>query len=264
MSETRLAVIGAGLIGKRHAEYVAAAPEAALSAIVDPSPSGRELAETLGSKWFASFAELLAADRPDGVIIATPNRLHVENGLEAVRAGLPAIVEKPIADSIAGAQRLVEAAEQAAQLKKLRIRIGTLKRDLSAIRGKKDALHVQLEAAEKKIGAIAAEMRRLEDQMGKARKRLKALDEERVEQEMNLAAMRLVLARDLRTAYTAGRQEQVKLLLNQENPAAIGRIMVYHGYFTRARAERMQRLRASLQRLENIGESIIQEKQQPG
>lgn len=113
MTVTKLAVIGAGLIGRRHAEYVAAEPEAKLSAIVDPSPLGRELAETLGTKWFASFAELLEADRPDGVIIATPNQIHVENGLEAVRAGLPAIVEKPIADSIAGATQLVEAAEQA-------------------------------------------------------------------------------------------------------------------------------------------------------
>lgn len=113
MTPLKLAVLGAGLIGKRHAEHIAAEPEAALAAIVDPAPTGRDLAESLGSPWFASFAELLAADRPDGVIIATPNQIHVENGLEAVRAGVPAIVEKPIADSVAGATQLVEAAEQA-------------------------------------------------------------------------------------------------------------------------------------------------------
>ncbi|SEE69264.1 Predicted dehydrogenase [Rhizobiales bacterium GAS191] len=113
MRPMKLALMGAGLIGKRHAEHVATEPKARLSAIVDPSPVGRELAETLGTDWFASFAELAAVDRPDGVIIATPNQLHVQNGLEAVAAGVPAIVEKPIADDVAAATTLVEAAEKA-------------------------------------------------------------------------------------------------------------------------------------------------------
>jgi predicted dehydrogenase len=47
------------------------------------------------------------------VIIATPNQLHVQHGLDAVAAGLPVLVEKPIADDVASAVRLVEAAEQA-------------------------------------------------------------------------------------------------------------------------------------------------------
>ncbi len=50
---------------------------------------------------------------PDGIIIATPNQLHVQNGLEVVAAGVPVIVEKPIADDVAGATALVEAAEKA-------------------------------------------------------------------------------------------------------------------------------------------------------
>lgn len=110
----RLAVVGAGLIGKRHAEHAALVPGVVLSAIVDPSPVGRELADRLGAKSFASFAEMVATDRPDGVIIATPNQVHVANGLEAIAAGVPAIVEKPIADDVASATRLVEAAEKAA------------------------------------------------------------------------------------------------------------------------------------------------------
>lgn len=113
MAPVRLAVIGAGLIGKRHAEHVAAEPRTRLCAIVDPTPAGREVADALGAPWFASFAEMLAAERPEGVIIATPNQLHVRNGLEAVAAGIPAIVEKPLADDLAEGERLVEAAEKA-------------------------------------------------------------------------------------------------------------------------------------------------------
>ncbi|WP_420101747.1 Gfo/Idh/MocA family protein [Bosea sp. (in: a-proteobacteria)] len=113
MTKVRIAVVGAGLIGRRHAEHVASEPRAALSAIVDPSPAGRQEAERLGAPWFASFAEMLAAGRPEGVVIATPNQLHVAGGLEAIEVGIPAIVEKPLADNLAGAARLVVAAERA-------------------------------------------------------------------------------------------------------------------------------------------------------
>jgi len=113
MKPVKLAVLGAGLIGKRHAEHIATEAQATLSAIVDPSPVGQRIAETLGTQWFVSFADLLAADRPDGVIIATPNQVHLQNGLEAVAAGVPAIVEKPIADNVAAGTMLVEAAERA-------------------------------------------------------------------------------------------------------------------------------------------------------
>ena len=62
---------------------------------------------------YASVAELFAADKPDGVILATPNQLHVAGGLECVAAGVPVIVEKPIGDTVEAATRLVEAGEAA-------------------------------------------------------------------------------------------------------------------------------------------------------
>jgi predicted dehydrogenase len=112
MTPVRLAILGAGMIGKRHIEHVTRVAEAELLAVIDPSPVGEDLARAHGVKWFRSFAEMMRADRPDGVIIATPNQLHVENGLEAVEAGVPALVEKPIANSVMAASRLVEAAER--------------------------------------------------------------------------------------------------------------------------------------------------------
>jgi predicted dehydrogenase len=113
MQPVKLAVLGAGLIGRRHIEHVAAEPMAELVAVVDPSPVGQALAQEHGATWFASLADLLAAQKPEGVIIATPNQLHVANGLEAVAAGIPALVEKPLADDVASATQLVEAAEKA-------------------------------------------------------------------------------------------------------------------------------------------------------
>jgi predicted dehydrogenase len=109
----RIAVVGAGLIGERHIEEVDASTDATLASIVDPGPVGSELAEKFGVPLYRSLTELFERDKPDGVILATPNQLHVEGGLECVAAGVPVIVEKPIGDTVDGAARLVEAGERA-------------------------------------------------------------------------------------------------------------------------------------------------------
>lgn len=110
---TSIAVIGAGLMGQRHAEHIRQDAKASLFAIVDPAPAAKAFAQTIRASWFPDFATMMAAGRPDGVVIATPNHLHVSQGLAAVAAGIPALVEKPIADSVAAATVLVEAAEKA-------------------------------------------------------------------------------------------------------------------------------------------------------
>lgn len=111
--KVRLAVLGAGLIGKRHIQHVLAEPQAELLAVVDPTPLGQQIAQESGVKWFPSFAVMMETDRPDGIIVATPNQVHVANGLEAVDAGVPALIEKPIADDIAAGEKLIGAAEAA-------------------------------------------------------------------------------------------------------------------------------------------------------
>ena len=113
MNEVRIAVAGAGLIGKRHVAEVDASDAARLSAVVDPFPAAAEVAEKFGVPVYPSLGELFESDKPDGVILATPNRLHVSGGLECVAAGVPVIVEKPVGDTVETATRLVEAGEAA-------------------------------------------------------------------------------------------------------------------------------------------------------
>ena len=113
MNAARISVAGAGLIGRRHIEEVDASGHAELASIVDPGPAGPESAEKFHVPLYRSLAELFERDKPDGVILATPNRMHVDGGLECVAAGVPVIVEKPIGDTIEGATRLVEAGEAA-------------------------------------------------------------------------------------------------------------------------------------------------------
>jgi predicted dehydrogenase len=112
-SRPRISVAGAGLVGARHIEEIDASPSVELASIVEPGPAGPSLAEKFAVARFDSVTEMLEADRPDGVILATPNRMHVHGGLACVAARVPVIVEKPVGDTVQGATRLVEAGEAA-------------------------------------------------------------------------------------------------------------------------------------------------------
>lgn len=113
MAECAIAVAGAGLIGRRHIELIGTEPRCELAAIVDPAPQASALADTLGVPAYPSLGDLLASRRPDGVIVATPNRLHLPHGTTCVSAGVPVLLEKPVAQTVDEAEALLEAAEAA-------------------------------------------------------------------------------------------------------------------------------------------------------
>jgi len=108
--ELGIAVVGFGLIGRRHADALRQAHGVRLAAVVEPDPQGRDAARASGAAGYASLAEMFADIRLDGVVLATPTLLHVEQGLECIAAGCPILVEKPIAATAAEAYRLTEAA----------------------------------------------------------------------------------------------------------------------------------------------------------
>jgi len=112
MAKLDIAVAGAGLIGQRHIEMIRNSDRCRLSAIVDPLPGAAALARDLGVPLYASVADLFAAGKPDGIVLATPNRLHAAQGLECIAAGVPAIVEKPVAHSLEAGLELAAAAEK--------------------------------------------------------------------------------------------------------------------------------------------------------
>lgn len=107
----RIAVAGAGVMGVRHIEAIRSCHEAELAGIVDPSGSAAAFAERENIPCFASLEDAFSAASLDAVILATPNQHHVEGGLQCVEAGVPLLVEKPLATDLAGALQLVERAE---------------------------------------------------------------------------------------------------------------------------------------------------------
>ena len=108
----RIAVVGAGLIGRRHTGAIRLARGAVLSAIVDPDPQAEAFAAPHGATWFASLDEALGSGTFDAVILATPNRLHADGAIAVLEAELPVLVEKPIASTVADAERMVVVAER--------------------------------------------------------------------------------------------------------------------------------------------------------
>lgn len=111
VAPVRIAVAGAGLIGRAHIEAARRCEGVTLAAVVDPSPAVRAVAEAAGAPLHASLDELLARERPDGVVLATPNALHRPQALQCLAAGLPILLEKPIAPTVAEAEEIVRAAE---------------------------------------------------------------------------------------------------------------------------------------------------------
>ncbi len=109
----QIALAGAGLVGRWHADAILSMEsEVALAAIVDPSPDGKAYADKVGVPWHGSLTELFGSERPDGVVVATPNQVHLENALECISVDCPVLIEKPIATSSDEAIQIVTAARE--------------------------------------------------------------------------------------------------------------------------------------------------------
>ena len=116
----RVAIIGYGLAGAVfHAPLVAATPGMVVAAIVTSDPERRikALRDFPKITLYATVEELWRdAARYDLVVVATPNRLHVPLGIAALQAGLPVVIDKPMAASVAEAHKLIEASQKAGKL----------------------------------------------------------------------------------------------------------------------------------------------------
>jgi predicted dehydrogenase len=105
----RIAVVGVGHLGQHHARLLAAMPDVELVAVVDTKP-GRadEIAAKYGTRAFVDAAAVL--DMVDAVSIAVPTESHVAVALPFIDRGVATLVEKPLASTVADADRLIDAA----------------------------------------------------------------------------------------------------------------------------------------------------------
>jgi predicted dehydrogenase len=109
MSTLRIGLVGGGSMGAFHARVVANSDCAELAWVADPDESRRGIAERYGSKWIPE-PDLGSVD---AVVVAPPTHLHREVALEVIAAGMPLLLEKPLAESLAVSTEIVDAARAA-------------------------------------------------------------------------------------------------------------------------------------------------------
>jgi septal ring factor EnvC (AmiA/AmiB activator) len=171
--------------------------------------------------------------------------------LVAVAVALPAMP--------AQAERKATPKQKEAELRRVNERIERVRRSVNADVEKRDRLSAELRDAELSIQDSRRQLEGLRAQRIASEARLQDLEQERERREAELASEREALAGQLRAAYVNGRHEQLRLLLNQQDPASVGRMLAWYGYFGRARADRIDSISDQLEHLALVRERIVAE-----
>ncbi len=132
------------------------------------------------------------------------------------------------------------------------------------VQGKTGALEAELAQIEIRIGNVARQLHDTLKRLNKERARLVGLEQRRREQIAALNLQRIGLARQLRAAYAMGHQERIKLLLNQQDPQVVGRMLVYYNYINRARGRLIDRANRDLAALRQLEGDINEQSRQLG
>lgn len=128
MPNFRAAVIGAGYLGRFHAQKYAALPQVELVGVVDPDPkAGEAVARETGCRAYANYRELLG--KVDAVSVVTPTPLHHRVSMDFLESGAHVLVEKPITSTVEEARELVAAASRFGRI----LQVGHLERFNPAI-----------------------------------------------------------------------------------------------------------------------------------
>lgn len=179
----------------------------------------------------------------------TPARVRVVARLAAACAGLL------FAASI-GAGTPTDPDRASAELAELRARIGEVQRRLEAARAEESAAARAVREVEQRIGRASRGLRDTRSRLRDEERRLAESQRKYAEVSAELEAERRELARQIRAAYLLGRQEQIKLLLNQEDPARVGRTLTYYRYLNHTRLGRIDRVSVALERVAQLQAQI--------
>ena len=147
---------------------------------------------------------------------------------------------------------VADTAPSKAQLEKLKSRISELSEAQSRELRERDSVQASLREAELRISRLTREQRNLEKKASTARQRLDGLEAEQAVLAAEKRTQLDWLGKTVRASYQAGRQERIKLLLNQEQPDQIARRLRYQEYYQRARSNRLKAVNGELDELKAI------------
>ena len=112
MDKVRFGVIGAGMMGALHARIGSELPWAQLVAAADVDLTrAQKVAGPYGAQAYADYREMLEREKMDAVVIATPEKMHLDPVMAAAESGCHIFLEKPLASSLADADAIISVCE---------------------------------------------------------------------------------------------------------------------------------------------------------
>ena len=145
------------------------------------------------------------------------------------------------------------------ELEEVRQRISELKKNIDGRVASRDRLTAELQDAEVAIAERRIRLKELERERQYSAKRKAELEAQLATREAELDEESTELAEQVRAAYMSGSQERIKLLLNQRDPATLGRLMAYYGYFNDYRADNIEVVSAAIRELAELHSQVAAE-----
>ena len=188
------------------------------------------------------FAAWGGHTRPSLSLVSPASMLRV-----LIALALTCLLQPAFADERAQTQQQLDATRQdIAELKKL---LGKLQEEKSSVQKDLRGTETEMGKLEKQVEALQKELKKSESELQRLDGEKKKLQGARTEQQK-------LIAIQARAAYQNGRQEYLKLLLNQQNPEKFARTLTYYDYLSQARLEQLKSFNETLRQLANVEKDI--------
>jgi septal ring factor EnvC (AmiA/AmiB activator) len=138
------------------------------------------------------------------------------------------------------------------ELKEVQSDIKAASQDMQRIQTRKNSLNAQLGEVEKLYGRTAALLKVLQGQVEQKRDSLNKIRQEKQSLQEEISKQNKELAGQIKSAYAMGQKEQLKLLLNQQDPALSSRMLVYYDYLNKARLAKLNSISESMRHLDRL------------
>ena len=108
----KIAVVGVGLMGSQHLKAIKISKKATLHSIVDINKNSRLRSKKFLVPFYKNTKVLLKNNKPDAVIVATPNQFHEKHSISFLKSKIPLLLEKPISDNIEKARKIINSSKK--------------------------------------------------------------------------------------------------------------------------------------------------------
>ncbi|WP_282349258.1 murein hydrolase activator EnvC [Pseudomonas sp. PS01301] len=149
-----------------------------------------------------------------------------------------------------------ERAQTQQQIDATRKDIAELQKTLGTLQAERSGVQKELRTTETEMGKLEKQVEALQKELKKTEGELERLDGEKAKLQAARVEQQRLIAIQARAAYQSGRQEYLKLLLNQQNPEKFARTLTYYDYLSQARLEQLKRFNQTLQKLAGVEKDI--------